>query len=82
MTASLNKKIARLSPAARNLLDRVLDPLNFYAAFSDRTPKAMQELIDAKLVGVMDRVVNIKAYYVPRGAKPLKLEQFPRRLGR
>jgi len=79
MTVSLNRKIARLSPAARKLFERVLDPDNFYKAHAPRVPKAMIELEVAGLVGTMGRVVSIERCYVPRGTRPLKLEKFPRR---
>lgn len=42
-----------------------------------KTPKAMQELVNAGLVVVGGRVARVVSAYVPKGTKPLKCEQYP-----
>lgn len=67
-----------LSPRAATLWRRVQNDSNWYPALAGKTTPAMQELIDAGLVRMGGRVVKMAAYFVPKGTKPFKLEQFPK----
>lgn len=64
----------KLSIAAVNLLSR-LRAGEWYPAYGKRTPKAMKELLDAGLVGIMGRVKVIEACFVPCGSRPFRLEK-------
>jgi hypothetical protein len=64
----------KLSIAAVNLLSR-LRAGEWYPAYSKRTPKAMKELLDAGLVGIMGRVKVIESCFVPCGSRPFRLEK-------
>lgn len=63
-----------LSPRAQKLYDRLLAG-HWYSWGDDRTPKSMQELLDAGLVGTLGRVEKVRRCYVPAGSKPFQLEQ-------
>lgn len=65
-----------LSARAKALLTRV-ERGDFYTTQSDRTPKAMQELIDHGLVGTMGRVVELKRCYVALGHTPFVMDKAP-----
>jgi hypothetical protein len=67
-----------LSRRAIKLLHRLYEG-EFYFAYAKNTPKVMKELFDAGLVGSMGRVVTMAACYVPKGAKPPKLDTLPRK---
>lgn len=72
---------AGVSTRARKLLDR-LRAGKFYPVWDShglnrRTPKAMQELIDAGLVGTAGRVCLVVSCYVPDGYTPYIEEKFP-----
>ena len=58
--------MTQLSTRATKLLARVREG-HFYFAYDPKTPKAMQELVDAGLVGMCGRAVVIRACYVPAG---------------
>lgn len=65
-----------LSRRAENLLAR-LRAGRFYPAYSERTPKCMQELIDAGLVATAGRPTLFIRCYVPaEGFTPFKPEKF------
>lgn len=65
-----------LSLRALKLLDR-LRAGEFYPTFHPATPKAMQELIDAELVGTCGRPEVLRSCYVPRhGYVPYVEERF------
>ena len=70
---------AKLSPRARKLYARVLAGAWYpWDGTGKRTPKAMQELVDAGLVVVGGRVQTVRAAYVPKGTKPYRLERYPK----
>lgn len=64
-----------LSKNAQKLLARVRDGA-FYFAFDARTPKAMEELVTAGLVGTCGRAVELRACYVPAGYEA-RSERYP-----
>lgn len=74
-------KQVELSKDAKQLLAKVSDANNWFKAYDDKMSAkrkaAMQELVDAGLVGMGGRVVSMILCYVPRGMKPLKQEQYP-----
>lgn len=66
----------KLSRRASQLLARVEEG-KFYKLHDPKTPKAMQELIDAGLVGLAGRVELVVVCYVPvKGYKPFKMEEY------
>lgn len=65
-----------LTKRQRMLLDRVRAG-HWYEAHREKTPKDMEVLVERGLVGIMGRVVSVKACYVPAGSKPLKVETLP-----
>lgn len=66
-----------LSKRAQNLLRRIKEG-RFYPTHHPNTPKAMQELIDAKLVVTCGRVEVVRRCYVPaKGYRPYKPEVLP-----
>jgi hypothetical protein len=71
------KKRPQLSKRAQALLARVRDPGRFYVWRPEHESAAMRELMDAGLVVRQGRVNQIVACYVPKGTKPLRMEQFP-----
>lgn len=72
----MGRKPPQLSLRAHRLYERIKQG-HWYPAYDERTPAAMQELIDAGLVGVAGRVERIVAAYVPRhGYTPFKTERF------
>lgn len=72
------QRIAALSPAARKLYARVLAGHWYpWDGPNGKTPKAMAELVKARLVRVGGRVERVRAAYVPTGTKPYKLERYP-----
>lgn len=72
-------QIISLGPLSNNAL-KVYERLikgHFYQPHSSKCPKAMQELIDAGLVGIAGRVVVIERCYVPaHGYTPYVAEKF------
>lgn len=65
-----------LSKRAEKLYAR-LERGAWYMAFTGKEPKAMQELIDAKLVGIAGRPMVVAAAYVPKkGYTPYRNERF------
>ena len=72
------ERLANCSVRARRLFARLCRGA-WYPVYptSGRTPKAMQELIDAKLVTVMARAKVIEVCYAPRSARQGKPERFP-----
>lgn len=70
---------AGLTVRAQKLYERVCSG-EFYFAYDPRTPKAMQELVDAKLVSMDGRPVVIRLCYVPtEGYAPYRRERFETR---
>ena len=65
-----------LSKAAEKLLKRIQDGA-WYRPHEKNTPKAMQELIEHKLVFVMGRVVTLEAAYVAQGHTPFVMDKPP-----
>jgi hypothetical protein len=65
-----------LSKNAQKLLARVRAGA-WYEAYSEKTPKAMQELIDAELVGMCGRIRQMVLCYVPVGYIPPVEEKYP-----
>lgn len=75
-TTDLQLPEGELSIRAQKLLDRLRDG-RFYEAYGNKTPKAMQELVKAGLVGIAGRPVVVGAYYVPAsGYIPYRPEVF------
>ncbi len=74
-------KTPEISNRAHKLLRRLRAghwyPVYDNNGFNKRTPKAMQELIDAGLVNTSGRVQIIVACYVPKGYIPAEQEIFP-----
>lgn len=65
-----------LSNRAEKLLERV-ERGEFYKQFDPKLPKAMEELVQAGLVGTAGRVVLVERFYVPeKGYKPYEREVF------
>lgn len=65
-----------LSKRAEKLLARVGDPGNWYSAHGSRTPKAMQELLDAGLVRRGGRMPIIATYFVPTSYRMTYRERY------
>lgn len=75
-----NERIAKrktLSKRAQKLYLRIQTGDYYYPAYSERTPKAMQELVDCELVGTAGRYPIIALYFVPKGFKLTHEESFP-----
>lgn len=68
------RPVVILSPRAQQLYQRLLNG-DFYAAYDPKTPKAMQELVAAGLVGIGGRVMKVGAFYVPMGTVPYRMEK-------
>lgn len=66
----------KLSYHARDLLRR-LKAGTYYPVdgVGRKVPRAMQELVDAGLVGQMGRIATIRVGFVPKGSKPLRWEK-------
>lgn len=72
----MKKQTPKLSAGAVKIYNRMCKGA-FYFAYDPKTPKAMQELIDAGLVTRAGRATQLRSCYVPRkGFKPLRLEDF------
>lgn len=65
-----------LSKRATALLHRLYEG-HFYRTFDTKQPKAMQELIDNRLVYVDGRIFIIGSCYVPNGHKPFQIDEMP-----
>jgi hypothetical protein len=65
-----------VSTRARKLLKR-LRAGEFYPMYDKRTPKAMQELVEAGLAHTAGRPIVWQACYVPKGYIPAEHEIFP-----
>ena len=65
-----------LSKRAQRLLDHIRNGA-WYTALGKKVPAAMAELESAGLVVPMGRVARIVVCYVPKGTKPLRIEQYP-----
>lgn len=69
------KRHPKLSARAKALLNR-LKQGRCYLLHSSKVPKAMQELVEFKLVRVAARPIVIAACYIPmRGFRPYKPER-------
>lgn len=66
-----------LSKAAQKMLTRLRQGA-WYPWEPNKIPKAMQELIDAGLVGSCGRVKSIIRCWVPIGFQPAKQEVYPK----
>jgi len=70
-------RLATVSKRAQKLYARINNYGRFYRAYEKNIPKAMQELLDAKLIQTGGRVNVIISCYVPvRGFRPLRLEDW------
>lgn len=74
-----DKILATLSKRAQRLFDLIRNEHRFYKSYQKDTPKAMQELVLAGLVGEAGRVNVIVRCYVPmKGFKPFRMEEWDR----
>lgn len=67
----------KLSRRAAKLLHRLYEGHFYPCTFEGAIPKAMQELIDARLIESGGRVARIMRCYVPKGMKTFRLERLP-----
>lgn len=72
------KQLSGVSKTAQRIYRRIKNDSRFYKAFGKwDNSKAMQELVNARLVQIGGRVNVMVACYVPiKGFKPLQLESW------